>query len=87
MKENQNFAQGKLFWPLLRFTAPILAAHFLQTMYGILVPCFQFFQKVKFSIFFRETVMLFIEPMEHIHPFHNSGTAHPTVSGEVADIQ
>lgn len=34
MKENQNFAEGKLFWPLLRFTAPILAAHFLQTMYG-----------------------------------------------------
>jgi len=34
VKENQNFTEGKLFLPLLRFTLPILAAHFLQTMYG-----------------------------------------------------
>lgn len=34
MKESQNFTQGPLFVPLLKFALPVLAAHFLQTMYG-----------------------------------------------------
>lgn len=34
MKESQNFTKGPLFLPLLKFALPVLAAHFLQTMYG-----------------------------------------------------
>lgn len=34
MRESQNFTEGKLFWPLIRFAMPALAAMFLQTMYG-----------------------------------------------------
>ena len=34
MKESQNFTQGKIFLPLIRFALPVLLALFLQTMYG-----------------------------------------------------
>lgn len=34
MRESQNFTEGKLFVPLLKFAMPTLAAMFLQTMYG-----------------------------------------------------
>lgn len=34
MQKSQNFTEGKLFWPLIRFAMPALAAMFLQTMYG-----------------------------------------------------
>lgn len=34
MRESQNFTEGKLFVPLLKFAMPALAAMFLQTMYG-----------------------------------------------------
>lgn len=34
MRESQNFTEGKLFWPLIRFAMPVLAAMLLQTMYG-----------------------------------------------------
>ena len=34
MRESQNFTEGKLFGPLIRFAMPVLAAMFLQTMYG-----------------------------------------------------
>jgi len=34
MKEPQNFTQGKIFLPLIRFALPVLLALFLQTMYG-----------------------------------------------------
>lgn len=34
MKESQNFTTGKIMSPLVRFAVPVLAAIFLQTMYG-----------------------------------------------------
>ncbi len=34
MKQAQNFTEGKIFIPLLRFALPVLMALFLQTMYG-----------------------------------------------------
>lgn len=34
MKMSQNFTQGKIFMPLVRFTGPLLLALLLQTMYG-----------------------------------------------------
>lgn len=34
MKQTQNFTQGKIFEPLIRFALPVLLALFLQTMYG-----------------------------------------------------
>lgn len=34
MRGSQDFTEGKLFVPLLRFAVPVLAASFLQTMYG-----------------------------------------------------
>ncbi len=34
MKNTQNFTQGGIFDPLVRFALPVLAALFLQTMYG-----------------------------------------------------
>ncbi len=34
MKETQNFTQGKIFSPLIRFALPVLLALFLQAMYG-----------------------------------------------------
>ena len=34
MKQAQNFTQGKIFAPLIRFALPVLLALFLQTMYG-----------------------------------------------------
>ena len=34
MKQVQNFTQGKIFAPLIRFALPVLMALFLQTMYG-----------------------------------------------------
>lgn len=34
MKNTQNFTEGKIFAPLVRFALPVLAALFLQTMYG-----------------------------------------------------
>ena len=34
MKQTQNFTQGKIFVPLIRFALPVLMALFLQTMYG-----------------------------------------------------
>lgn len=34
MRESQNFTEGKLFGPLIRFAMPVLAAMLLQTMYG-----------------------------------------------------
>lgn len=34
MKNTQNFTQGGIFGPLVRFALPVLAALFLQTMYG-----------------------------------------------------
>lgn len=34
MQESQNFTKGRLFWPLIRFAMPALAAMLLQTMYG-----------------------------------------------------
>lgn len=34
MKNNQNFTTGPIFGPLVRFALPVLAALFLQTMYG-----------------------------------------------------
>ncbi len=33
-RQIQNFTEGKIFMPLLRFALPVLAALFLQTMYG-----------------------------------------------------
>ena len=34
MRESQNFTEGRLFWPMIRFAMPALAAMLLQTMYG-----------------------------------------------------
>ncbi len=34
MKQLQNFTQGKILSPLIRFALPVLATLFLQTMYG-----------------------------------------------------
>ena len=34
MRESQNFTEGRLFLPLIRFAMPALAAMLLQTMYG-----------------------------------------------------
>ena len=34
MKQTQNFTEGKIFAPLIRFALPVLMALFLQTMYG-----------------------------------------------------
>lgn len=34
MKETQNFTEGKIFSPLIKFALPVLFALFLQTMYG-----------------------------------------------------
>lgn len=34
MKQTQNFTEGKIFAPLIRFALPVLLALFLQTMYG-----------------------------------------------------
>ncbi len=34
MRQSQNFTTGPLFFPLLKFAVPALAAMFLQTMYG-----------------------------------------------------
>ena len=34
MKDAQNFTQGRIFAPLIRFALPVLFALFLQTMYG-----------------------------------------------------
>ena len=34
MKQTQNFTEGKIFTPLIRFALPVLMALFLQTMYG-----------------------------------------------------
>ena len=34
MKERQNFTEGKIFTPLVRFALPVLLALFLQAMYG-----------------------------------------------------
>ena len=34
MKQTQNFTEGKIFTPLVRFALPVLLALFLQTMYG-----------------------------------------------------
>lgn len=34
MKQKQNFTEGKIFAPLIRFALPVLLALFLQTMYG-----------------------------------------------------
>ena len=34
MKMSQNFTEGKIFSPLVRFTGPLLLALLLQTMYG-----------------------------------------------------
>lgn len=34
MNQTQNFTQGKIFSPLIRFSVPILIALFLQAMYG-----------------------------------------------------
>lgn len=34
MKQTQNFTQGKIFTPLIRFAGPVLLALLLQTMYG-----------------------------------------------------
>ena len=34
MKETQNFTEGRIFAPLIRFALPVLLALFLQTMYG-----------------------------------------------------
>ncbi|MBQ2726106.1 MAG: MATE family efflux transporter, partial [Clostridia bacterium] len=34
MKRSQNFTEGKIFSPLIRFALPVLLALFLQAMYG-----------------------------------------------------
>ena len=34
MKQTQNFTEGRIFAPLVRFALPVLLALFLQTMYG-----------------------------------------------------
>ena len=34
MEKRDNFVEGKIFLPLVRFALPVLAALFLQTMYG-----------------------------------------------------
>ncbi|MGM9605128.1 MAG: MATE family efflux transporter [Faecousia sp.] len=34
MKQTQNFTEGKIFTPLIRFAGPVLLALLLQTMYG-----------------------------------------------------
>lgn len=34
MKQAQNFTEGRIFSPLVRFALPVLLALFLQTMYG-----------------------------------------------------
>ena len=34
MKQSQNFTEGRIFTPLIRFALPVLMALFLQTMYG-----------------------------------------------------
>lgn len=34
MEKTQNFTEGKIFAPLIRFALPVLLALFLQTMYG-----------------------------------------------------
>ena len=34
MKQTQNFTEGRIFVPLIRFALPVLVALFLQTMYG-----------------------------------------------------
>ena len=37
MKQTSSFTEYKIFLPLIRFALPVLAALFLQTMYGVLV--------------------------------------------------
>ena len=37
MKQTQNFTEGRIFAPLIRFALPVLLALFLQTMYGAVV--------------------------------------------------
>lgn len=34
MSQGQNFTKGKILMPLVKFALPVLAAIFLQTMYG-----------------------------------------------------
>ena len=34
MKQTSSFTEDKIFLPLIRFALPVLAALFLQTMYG-----------------------------------------------------
>lgn len=34
MNQTQNFTEGKIFSPLIRFAIPVLLALFLQAMYG-----------------------------------------------------
>ena len=34
MKQTQDFTEGRIFAPLIRFALPVLLALFLQTMYG-----------------------------------------------------
>ena len=34
MKQSENFTEGKIFSPLIRFALPVLLALFLQAMYG-----------------------------------------------------
>ena len=34
MKQTQNFTEGRIFAPLIRFALPVLLALFLQAMYG-----------------------------------------------------
>ena len=34
MRRTQDFTEGKIFRPLIRFALPVLLALFLQTMYG-----------------------------------------------------
>ena len=34
MQKTKNFTQGPILGPLMRFTLPVLAALFLQAMYG-----------------------------------------------------
>ena len=37
MSQGQNFTKGKILMPLVKFALPVLAAIFLQTMYGVVV--------------------------------------------------
>ena len=34
MEQTQDFTEGRIFAPLIRFALPVLMALFLQTMYG-----------------------------------------------------